>query len=142
MKLEGKLGKNLIIGSLYAPTENASEKDKDAFWRDVKDALQKIGHNRRDVLLIGGDFNGETGKSSVLDNPLIGRWACGKQNGNGLRLVTQCQLEQWCIAATFVKRHAEKSELLLVILKPAFIQMRGEDVSMTTFFVVLMLKVR
>jgi exonuclease III len=106
VQIEGKFGVNFIIGCLYYPTESDSEQEKNKFWRELKEALASIGYKRRDILILGGDMNGETGKSDLgeeSESP-IGRWGGGNQNQCGKRLIQECQLEQWFLPATFINR--------------------------------------
>lgn len=108
VQIKGEYGKNITFASLYGPTEYASKEIKQAFWRDLRDALKSIGHKRKDVLILGMDANGETGRSDhSLESP-IGPWGGGSQNDNGKRLVEICQLEEWFVAATFINRPTKK----------------------------------
>ena len=62
----------------------------------------------RDILILGGDWNGETGKSIMMQDSPIGRWGGGMQNENGKLMVQECELEQWFLPATFVNRPFRK----------------------------------
>ena len=108
VQLEGHNGIQITFGSLLAPTDCSPEEDKLNFWRQLKDALKCIGHRKRDVLLLGGDLNGEVGKPEYLEDSPIGKWSVGNRNENGTRLVQECQLEQWFLPATFINRLSRK----------------------------------
>jgi hypothetical protein len=114
--LRGQLNRRIIFGSVYAPTENAPDAEKDAFWRDVTEALEELKPNGRDLLLIAGDYNGETGRtvfdstdrSAVSAEMLVrsptGMWGCGTSNANGQRLLEECNMRRWCLAETHIAR--------------------------------------
>ena len=53
----------MIFGSIYAPTNEAAEEVREDFWRDVLDTLEVLKVTSRDVLIIAGDTNCETGRS-------------------------------------------------------------------------------
>ena len=55
----------MIFGSIYAPTNEAAEEVREDFWRDVLDTLEVLKVTSRDVLIIAGDTNCETGRSEV-----------------------------------------------------------------------------
>jgi hypothetical protein len=59
--LRGQLGRRIIFGSVYAPTEVASDAEKEAFWSNITDALEELKPTGRDLLLMPGDYNGESG---------------------------------------------------------------------------------
>jgi hypothetical protein len=53
--LRGQRGRRIIFGSIYAPTEVATDAEKDKFWLHVIEALDKIKLTSRDLLLLPGD---------------------------------------------------------------------------------------
>ena len=67
VKLKGLMGRNLIFGSLYAPTESEEGDDtkRDVFWDGVHEAVNEIGCTERDIVTFGIDNNGETGECEV-----------------------------------------------------------------------------
>ena len=113
VKMKGMFGRNLIFGSLYVPTEieAGGEEKRDAFWELVNEAMAEIGRKKRDVVLIGIDNNGETGKreQEELDSEAeegemkecMGNWGGGKSNENGRRLIEECARNGWSIASTY-----------------------------------------
>ena len=110
VKLKGLMGRNLIFGSLYAPTESeeGDEAKRDDFWDGVHEAVNEIGCTERDIVLFGIDNNGETGECEVSDeeeneeekeeneeeerirSKVLGKWGFGKMNENGKRLIEEC----------------------------------------------------
>ena len=100
----------MIFGSIYAPTNEAAEEVREAFWRDVLDTLEVLKVTSRDVLIIAGDTNCETGRSEVgqtteVQRELpIGPWGCGDLSDNSLKLLEICGLQRWFVAESFVNR--------------------------------------
>ena len=116
VKLKGMFGGNLVFGSLYVPTENeeGGEEKRNEFWEMVHDALEEVGCKERDVLLLGIDNNGETGKNEEegetrwVSEKCMGKWGVGKRNENGRRLVEECGMNGWAIASTFFSKAEKK----------------------------------
>jgi len=112
--LRGQLGRRIIFGSVYAPTEVASDAEKDAFWSNVADALEELKPTGRDLLLMPGDYNGETGRTTLgtsdrsgdmmMSRSPTGPWGCGTANTNGQRLLEECSRRRWLLAETFIAR--------------------------------------
>ena len=116
VKLKGMFGRNLVFGSLYVPTESeeGGEEKRNAFWEMVQEALAEVEYKERDVLLLGIDNNGETGKSEEegedrwVSKECMGKWRVGKSNENGKRLVEECEVNGWSIASTFFSKAEKK----------------------------------
>jgi hypothetical protein len=58
----------VIFGSVYAhaPTEAATDAEKDKLWLHVIEALDEIKLTSRDLRLLPGDYNGEVGWSELF----------------------------------------------------------------------------
>ena len=58
----------MIFGSVYAhaPTEAATDAEKDKLWLHVIEALDEIKLTSRDLRLLPGDYNGEVGRSELF----------------------------------------------------------------------------
>jgi hypothetical protein len=114
--LRGQKGRRIVFGNVYAPTEAATDVEKDALWRDIAGALEDIKLSSRDVLIMPGDYNGETGRSLLqatapsdglaeqMHAPVVGPWGCGAANGNGQRLLEECARRRWFLGESFVAR--------------------------------------
>ena len=80
----------------------------------VHDALEEVGCKERDVLLLGIDNNGETGKNEEegetrwVSEECMGKGGVGKRNENGRRLVEECGMNGWAIASTFFSKAEKK----------------------------------
>ena len=79
---------NLSIIQCYAPTNDSSDEDKDAFYGQLENCILEAP--RHDVLLIMGDLNAKVGSSNEHFERVLGKEGCGVMNENGLRLVEMC----------------------------------------------------
>jgi hypothetical protein len=86
-----KSNPNITIIAAYAPTEDASEQEKDIFYAELERATSYASPH--DLLLVGGDFNARVGQDSHEISPLV----VGKHgfhdisNANGERLRDFCE---------------------------------------------------
>ena len=78
----------VTIISAYAPTLGSDEDIKDNFYNLLDATIQ--GVDRRDKLVLLGDFNARVGKESQVWSGALGNHGVGKMNSNGLRLLTLC----------------------------------------------------
>jgi len=92
---------NLTYVQVYAPTNQATEADKEWFYEQLQATLNEVP--KRDVVLIGGDFNAKLG----IDNP-IGKHAPGVINDNGERLTEFCLSNEFLAANAMVARHPRR----------------------------------
>ncbi|XP_071652474.1 uncharacterized protein [Temnothorax longispinosus] len=65
LRLKGRF-KNLFIISAYAPTEDANEEEKNAFYDELDRECSKIP--KYDVLILLGDFNAKIGRENFLQH--------------------------------------------------------------------------
>ena len=87
--------------SAYAPTLDKSEKDP-KLRDDFYDALESVTDKKakRDLLVIGGDFNAKTG-SGYDDYPdNTGKFGKGIMNSSGERLLETCQTHNLVLTNT------------------------------------------
>ena len=63
IRIKGKF-RNISLLSVYAPTENAEEKEKEGFYSEVCRTIQKIP--KYDMTIILGDFNSKIGKEDYM----------------------------------------------------------------------------
>ena len=94
-------GEHALIICAYAPTLSAEEDLKDQFYSDLSTILR--GANRRDKILLLGDFNARVGDRSDLWDGVIGPHGIGKMNANGLRLLSICSEYDLAITNTLFK---------------------------------------
>lgn len=80
----------LIIISVYAPTESSNKEQKDKFYNDLEEYIEK---NKHSLTIIIGDFNAQLGTDAQNTNPnIIGRYTYHqKTNKNGNKLINFCE---------------------------------------------------
>ena len=91
-------GRFATLLSVYAPTLDADDNTKDAFYESLDAALSRIPDS--DKLVLMGDFNARVGTDATLWRKVIGRHGTGKINSNGLRLLTLCSEHQLIVTNT------------------------------------------
>ena len=90
MKIKLASNRFINIVSAYAPTLDASDEDKDAFYEDLSTLLGGIPGNQKIILL--GDFNARVGRDYNAWEKIIGKHGTGTlhANANGIRLLSLC----------------------------------------------------
>ena len=99
-RLKGQ-GNNLTILSVYAPIRDAHDHLKDKFYADLQLTLNKIP--RKDILLIGGDFNAKIGTRLNDSEWAIGNHGLGDRCINGVRLLMFTMLNNLSVANSWFK---------------------------------------
>ena len=79
----------LTVLVCYAPTEAATDANKDVFYLLLQSVLDHIPARSITVLL--GDMNAKVGPFTPGDGEIVGRHGLGVRNDNGTRLVDLCQ---------------------------------------------------
>ncbi|XP_065572214.1 uncharacterized protein LOC136034733 [Artemia franciscana] len=92
---------NLTILSVYAPIRDAPDHLKDKFYADLQLTMNKIP--RKDILVIGGDFNARIGTRLNDSEWAIGNHGLGKRCINGVRLLMFAMLNNLSAANTWFK---------------------------------------
>ena len=72
--------------------------EKESFHRMLQQALSKV--NRKDVLLLMGDFNAQIGSSNVGYEEVMGRHGLGQMNVNGELLANTCATQELVIGGS------------------------------------------
>ena len=85
--------------SIYAPTMTNPEENKERFYQQLDEAIQKVP--KQDKLILLGDFNARVGTSSDLWHGIIGKHGIGQENSNGKLLLTLCSQHKLAITNTF-----------------------------------------
>ncbi|XP_066915923.1 craniofacial development protein 2-like [Clytia hemisphaerica] len=80
-------GKYLKLVSVYAPTMQRTQEEKELFYQSLTDVLRS---DRDDLYLILGDFNARVGSDWQLWPNVLGKHGIGKMNSNGLMLLDFC----------------------------------------------------
>ena len=100
-----QMGENkLHVISAYAPTEEATDEEKQAFYDALQAVIEQVPS--RDTLVIGGDFNAHVGgESPDLWQGHLGKFARPRERctDNGHRLLTACVSNDLAIRSTFFR---------------------------------------
>jgi len=96
-RFNGKHTKLSII-QCYAPTNDADDEDKDAFYRRLQEEVDKVPAH--DVLCAMGDMNAKVGDNNTNRVQVMGNHGCGDLNDNGERLSDFCLENRLIIGGT------------------------------------------
>lgn len=88
--------------SAYAPTLDAQQDVKEAFYADLDTILSKVP--KEDKLILLGDFNARVGQNHDLWRGTLGREGTGNTNSNGLMLLTKCSEYDLVITNTLFRQ--------------------------------------
>ncbi|XP_037956090.1 craniofacial development protein 2-like [Teleopsis dalmanni] len=84
LRLKGKF-QNISILSVYAPTEESEDENKDEFYDKMANVCSKI--SRYDIKILYGDYNAKIGKEQSIIQQIAGKYSLHENtNGYGLRL--------------------------------------------------------
>ncbi|XP_063598262.1 craniofacial development protein 2-like [Penaeus indicus] len=84
MKLEVN-GILINIVCAYAPQVGCDEEEKEAFWADMDETVEKIPRCER--LVIGADLNAHVGEGNTNDEEVMGKHGFGRRNAEGQMVV-------------------------------------------------------
>jgi len=79
---------HLSVVVAYAPTEEASDEDKNLFFNQLESAVNSV--SRHDQLILLGDFNAVTGTDRAGFEQVVGNHGSGIPNDNTMFLLTFC----------------------------------------------------
>jgi len=88
----------------YAPTEQAAEEDKEAFYVCLQQQIDKTP--RHDILLVMGDLNAKVGSNNEGYEECMGQQGMGTQNDNGTRFADLCRENGMVIGGTIFHHKA------------------------------------
>ena len=83
---------------VYAPTNDYSDEDKDAFYEQLQATWNKAP--KHDVKIVMGDFNAKVGESNQGHEEHMGTHGLGVRNDNGRRLIEFCEENNLVISGT------------------------------------------
>lgn len=110
IRLRGK-HVNISLLQCYAPTNDADEEEKDAFYKILQSALESVPSH--DLVIVMGDLNAKVGNSNEHYTRTMGKHGCGnmKENGEIGRLL---HIEQPCNWRNpFSTSHHSQANMLL-----------------------------
>ena len=92
-----KYTKTTII-QCYAPTEQATEEEKDLFYNILQEQIDKTP--KHDIILLTGDLNAKVGEDDTGYECCMGREGVGDMNDNGQRYADMCMENGLVIGGT------------------------------------------
>ena len=90
-------GKYLKLVSVYAPTMQRTQEEKELFYQSLTDVLRS---DKDDLYIILGDFNARVGSDWQLWPDVLGKHGIGKMNANGLMLLDFCTQNSFIVMGT------------------------------------------
>ena len=94
---------NVSVVVAYAPTEGASDNDKDEFYQQLSSAFDELP--RHDLKLLLGDLNAKvTSDCSSMSGVIGGHSLHSSSNDNGTRLLDFCIAHQLTIGGTMFQQ--------------------------------------
>ena len=104
MELDGVM---LNVISAYAPQVGCIREEKETFWLDLDETVEKIPRNER--IVVGADLNGHVGEGNNGDEECMGRHGLGKRNNEGQAVEDFAKRRELTITNTyFVKKPAHR----------------------------------
>ncbi|BHF65273.1 hypothetical protein SprV_0200828300 [Sparganum proliferum] len=94
---------------MYALTSAAEQRDKEALYSQLQALFGRFP--RRDLLIVAGDWKGQTGPGNPTNSHLIGRFGLGSRCGNGERPLNLADQDRLLVASTCVQ-HCNKHLLI------------------------------
>ena len=97
IRIKGKL-RNITMISAYAPTEDAGDKEKEAFYDEMSKTIEETLNY--DMIVLLGDFNAKIGKEDFIKR-IAGSFSLhDKTNENGQSLGQMAESHQFVIKST------------------------------------------
>ena len=96
-----------VIGA-YASQVGCVREEKEAFWPDLNETMEKISKNER--IVVGADRNGHVGEGDNGDEECMDRHGLGKKNNEGQAMVGFAKRMEHAITKNYnsVKKPAHK----------------------------------
>jgi flagellum-specific peptidoglycan hydrolase FlgJ len=86
------------IVQIYAPTNEASDEDKEEFYSRLQGVMEKLP--AKDVNILMGDANAKVGSDNTGFEEVMGRHGIGEMNDNGERFASMCSFNRMVIGGT------------------------------------------
>ena len=104
MELDGVM---LNVISAYAPQARCINEQKEIFWLDLDETVEKIPRNER--IVVGADLNGHVEEGNNGNEECMGRYGLGKRNNEAQAVVDFAKRRELAITNTYcVKKPAHK----------------------------------
>ena len=100
IKLNGN--QHLTFVSVYAPTLTNDDTIKEQFYEELDKVIRNTLAN--DKLLFVGDFNARVGSNASNWKGVLGLHGVGKDNSNGILLLSKCSQHQLTITGTLFRQ--------------------------------------
>ena len=91
-----KINLNIIL--IYAPTNDATEEDKEVFYNRLQEIIDKLP--QKDVNVLMGDSNAKIGSCNKGYETVMGRQGLGIMNDNGGKFADLCALNSLVIGGS------------------------------------------
>lgn len=88
---------NLCVIQVYFPTSSSSEEEIDSIYEQLEEVLSLT--EEKSNLILMGDFNAQVG-SCTSNQECVGKFALGKRNARGERLIEFCEQNDMIITNT------------------------------------------
>ena len=95
---------NINIIQVYAPTSDYEDEEVEIFYEELEEMMVKV--HRKDLLIVQGDWNAIVGNTNDVGRNAVGKFALGKTNPRGLRLLEFASKHSFTIANTL---HPQKN---------------------------------
>ena len=93
------------IFSVYAPQIGCPDEEKDRFWSDLQEEIEKVGVEER--CIVGGDLNGHVGQNNDVISRIHGGYGYEEGNAEGERIIDFAVSSDMVIANTFFNKRRE-----------------------------------
>ena len=103
-RIQSRHTKSTIV-QVYAPTEEADHTDKDDFYEQLQDTLNRVPNH--DVVILIGDLNAQIHRNREGLEHVIGPHGTARRtNDNGERFILLCSTNNLCIMNTFYQHRS------------------------------------
>ncbi|GFS20455.1 endonuclease-reverse transcriptase [Elysia marginata] len=89
---------NMNIVQIYAPTDEAQDEEKDAFYDLLQEVMDKLP--KKDINILMGDANAKIGRENTGYNRILGSHGLGEMNDNGERFANFCLFNKMVIGGS------------------------------------------
>jgi len=102
LRIRLKGNQHLTFISVYAPTLTNDELIKEQFYEELDKVIRDTPAN--DKLLVVGDFNARVRSNASNWKGVLGLHGAGKENSNGVLLLSKCAQHQLAITGTLFRQ--------------------------------------